>query len=332
MESSTKGKAKRRHLNSTECAEMSRGLEGSQPLTLPHHVSYMRSISDPNKRWYPRWYPRTPKKRRNAELSKDERQPDITQFFPSSGVVKVVSPKKAAMSQASCSIKSHGLNGELIPKREPFEEDEEVLATPIKEEPEEEDYLEGMTTDMFGDDAEFERCASDQACTNCPEEEEVEALPDAHYGLLGSSRDLAQPQGHVDHLPEEVLSLVLSLLPADDLYCHISLVCHRWRNIVAQPLFVPWKKLYYRYTRKERTALKEINGILETHRIVKKDPECVLHLVEFMAQFKPIQRVKPEAVSLSLKRHRLFTQAEACIKHRLPKLWGIEGVCNAMGW
>ncbi|XP_010899604.2 F-box DNA helicase 1 isoform X2 [Esox lucius] len=324
MESSTKGKAKRRHLNSVECAEMSRRLEGSKPLTQPHHVSYMHSTSDSNKGLYPR----TPTKRKKRDLSRDEQQRDITQFFPLTGVV---SPRKAALAQASCSIKTHGLNVELIPKKELFEEEEEVLDTPIKEEPEDEvDYLEGLTTDMFGDDEDFERCASDPACMNHPkeEEEEVEALPDAHYGLLGSSRVLTQPQGHVDDLPEEVLSMVLSLLPTEDLYCHVSLVCHRWRNIVTQPLFVPWKKLYYRYTKKEREAVKKINGILETHRIKKNDPECVLHVVEFMAQYKPIQRVKPDAVLQSLRRHRLFPQAEACIKNRLPKLGGIEGGPN----
>uniref|UniRef100_A0A3P8ZMA4 F-box DNA helicase 1 n=1 Tax=Esox lucius TaxID=8010 RepID=A0A3P8ZMA4_ESOLU len=269
MESSTKGKAKRRHLNSVECAEMSRRLEGSKPLTQPHHVSYMHSTSDSNK----------------------------------------------------------GDDGDDVKALA------QVLDTPIKEEPEDEvDYLEGLTTDMFGDDEDFERCASDPACMNHPkeEEEEVEALPDAHYGLLGSSRVLTQPQGHVDDLPEEVLSMVLSLLPTEDLYCHVSLVCHRWRNIVTQPLFVPWKKLYYRYTKKEREAVKKINGILETHRIKKNDPECVLLSVccRFMAQYKPIQRVKPDAVLQSLRRHRLFPQAEACIKNRLPKLGGIEGGPN----
>ncbi|KAK6314862.1 hypothetical protein J4Q44_G00143910 [Coregonus suidteri] len=48
----------------------------------------------------------------------------------------------------------------------------------------------------------------------------------------------------------------------------------------------------------------------------------------FMAQYKPSQRVKPEAVLQSVRTHCLFPQAEACIKHRLPKLEGIEGGPN----
>uniref|UniRef100_A0A4W5QP50 F-box DNA helicase 1 n=1 Tax=Hucho hucho TaxID=62062 RepID=A0A4W5QP50_9TELE len=288
------GKAKRRHLNSEECREISRRPEGSQPLTQPHSVTRRHSNSDTNRGLYPR----TPTKRKR-DASDDKQPQGITKFFP---VVKVFSTQKATI-------------------------EEEALATPMKEEPEDKkvDYLEGLTTDMFGDDKEFERCWSDPApALMNHHEEEVEPLPDALYGLLGSSRGLTRPQGHVDDLPEEVLMLVLSLLPAEDLYCNVSLVCQRWRNIVTQSLFVPWKKLYYRYTKKEIGAVKEIDVILETHRIIKDDQESILHIVEFMAQYKPSQRVKPEAVLQSVRTHRLFPQAEACIKHRLPKLEGIE--------
>uniref|UniRef100_A0A8C7CVA9 F-box DNA helicase 1 n=1 Tax=Oncorhynchus kisutch TaxID=8019 RepID=A0A8C7CVA9_ONCKI len=323
-------KAKRRHLNSEECREISRRPEGSQPLTQPHSVTRRHSNSDT----YRGLYPRTPTKRKRGTAHlyarDDKKQQGITKFFPVISVVKVLSPQKAALSQGSGSVKTEGLNGELIPKIETIEE--KALATSMKEEPEDEkvDYLEGLTTDMFGDDKEFERCWSDPdpALMNHHEEEEVEALPDALYGLLGSSRGLAHPQGHVDDLPEEVLMLVLSLLPAEDLYCNVSLVCQRWRNIVTQSLFVPWKKLYYRYTKKEINAVKEINAILETHRIIKDDQESILHIVEFMAQYKPSQKVKPESVLQSVRTHCLFPQAEACIKHRLPKLEGIEGGPN----
>ncbi|XP_045554602.1 F-box DNA helicase 1-like [Salmo salar] len=165
--------------------------------------------------------------------------------------------------------KTKGLNGELIPKMKEEPEDEKV------------DYLEGLTTDMFGDDKEFERCWSDPDPAFMNHHEE--ALPDAFYGLLGSSRGLSHSQGYMDVLPEEVLMLVLSLLPSEDLYCNVSLVCQRWRNIITQSL-------------KEIDALKEINAILETHRIKKNDQESILHIVEFMAQYKPSQRVKPGAV------------------------------------
>lgn len=92
-----------------------------------------------------------------------------------------------------------------------------------------EDLLEGMTAEMFGDDEEFEKYGL------CGDEEEVEPLPDAHYGLLGSNSVLQEPQGRMDDLPEEVLEQILSLVPAPDLYRSVSLVCHRWKNIVDNP-------------------------------------------------------------------------------------------------
>lgn len=105
------------------------------------------------------------------------------------------------------------LAAELVP--EPHKKQEEVV-----------DYLEGMTAEMFGGDDEFDRFDSDI------HNEEVEPLPDAHYGLLGSGKVLLQPQGCIDDLPEEVLRQVLCLVPAQDLYRNVSRVCHRWRNII----------------------------------------------------------------------------------------------------
>lgn len=116
------------------------------------------------------------------------------------------------------------------PEAEDEIDDDSLLAVEMpqskpKEEPEV-DYLEGMTAEMFWNDGEFDQCDIHN------EEDEVEALPDAHYGLLGSNSALLEPQGCMDDLPEEVLREVLCLVPARDLYRSVSLVCHRWRNIV----------------------------------------------------------------------------------------------------
>lgn len=88
------------------------------------------------------------------------------------------------------------------------------------------DYLEGMTAEMFGADDVFD---------SYNEDDDVEALPDAHYGLLGSSKELLQPDGCIDDLPEEILREILCQIPARDLYCNVSLVCQRWRSIVQDP-------------------------------------------------------------------------------------------------
>lgn len=89
------------------------------------------------------------------------------------------------------------------------------------------DHLEGISPAMFGDDDEFYH--------GDIHDEEVDALPDVHYGLLGSSKNLVQPQSCIDDLPEEVLRQVLCHVPAQDLYRNISLVCHWWSNIVQDP-------------------------------------------------------------------------------------------------
>uniref|UniRef100_A0A3B4XRS4 DNA 3'-5' helicase n=1 Tax=Seriola lalandi dorsalis TaxID=1841481 RepID=A0A3B4XRS4_SERLL len=117
-------------------------------------------------------------------------------------------------------------------------DDATLLAAGTLTEPEEVDYLEGMTAEMFGED--FDSCDS----KFYKNEELVEELPDAHYGLLGSSGFLLQPQGCMDDLPEEVLWQVLCLLSAQDLYRSVIRVCHRWRNIVQDSKVTQTTELY----------------------------------------------------------------------------------------
>ena len=144
------------------------------------------------------------------------------------------------------------------PREDDDDDDDDVslLAALAEEHPETEkgegeeiDHLEGITSEMFNDTL-FE-CAAARDSTNQKagvrdlgeeeeEEEEVEPLPDAHYGLLGSSnRGLQEPQGRMEDLPEEVVRLILLLLPAQDLYRRVVLVCHAWRTIVQDPKVRP---------------------------------------------------------------------------------------------
>lgn len=64
---------------------------------------------------------------------------------------------------------------------------------------------------------------------------EIEPVPDAHYGLLGT-RNWEVPQGRIDELPVEALRHIFAFLPVTDLYQNLSLVCHCWREIVSDPL------------------------------------------------------------------------------------------------
>ncbi|KAM8740706.1 F-box DNA helicase 1 isoform 2-T2 [Acanthopagrus schlegelii] len=293
----------------------------------------------------------------SASASPSGQQKSINSFFSVKGVIRS-SPHKSP--QPCSSTQTNGLRGELFPKEEPEvvkEEDEEdddvsllsfampaepdveedevddvsLLAADIQPEPETKreeaplDHLEGMTAEMFWGDGDFD---SDFHKEN----EEVEALPDAHYGLLGSNKVLQEPQGCIDDLPEEVLRQVLCQVPAQDLYRSVSLVCHRWRNIVQDPKFVPFKKQYYRYMMMETTAVLEIYRALKKSRI--EDPELTMlsirHLIVLMAQHKLGERVRPEDILECVKKHRLFPQAEASIRLRIPDIkksfnLGLEG-------
>lgn len=178
-------------------------------------------------------------------------QKSINSFFSVTGVISS-SPHKS--SQPCSSTSTSGVNLELFPQEDDDDDDDDIslLAAPIAAELESEknevddesllaaelmlqpdtrqvDYLEGMTAEMFGHDEDFDKGDSNY---KEEEEEEVEALPDKHYGLLGNNKVLQEPQGCMNDLPEEVLRHVLGFVPAQDLYRSAIVVCHRWRNIV----------------------------------------------------------------------------------------------------
>ncbi|XP_020508172.2 F-box DNA helicase 1 [Labrus bergylta] len=356
MEVATKRKVKRRHLNAAECDELGRSAEGTDALTRPRTFNQTQTQGNCNPNWG--LYPRTPTKRRkngpsdSVSGSPSGQQKSINSFFSVTGVIRSSPHKSPQPSSSTC---TNGVNVDLFPEAEDEDEDDDVslLAAPMAVELEAEDevddvsllaadieprpdkrqnmtvdYLEGMTAEMFGDDEEF-----DQGGNNIrDEDEEVEALPDEHFGLLGNDKVLQEPQGCMDDLPEEVLRQVLSLVPAQDLYRSVIHVCHSWRNIVEDTKFVPFKKKYFRYMMKEKVTVMEIMAILKTSKITKPAPpeHSIRHLVVLMAQHKVGERVRPEDVLECVKKHRLFPQAEASIRLRIPDIkksfnLGIEG-------
>ncbi|XP_034529352.1 F-box DNA helicase 1 [Notolabrus celidotus] len=350
MEVAVKGKVKRRHLNAAECNELGQGAEGSDSLTRPNTVNQAGGSCNPNRGLYPR----TPSKRRKCAAvsgSPSGQQKSINNFYSVTGVISS-SPHKSP--QPCSSTSTSGVNVELFPNDQDDDDDDvSLLAAPMTaglgaEEDEVDDasllaaetmqqydtrqvdYLEGMTAEMFGDDEDF-----DQGGTNIhneEEEEEVEALPDKHYGLLGSNKVLQEPQGCMDDLPEEVLRQVLGFVPAQDLYRSANFVCHRWRNIVKDATFVPFKKKYFRFMMKEKETVEDIVAILKNNNITipALREHSIRNLVVFMAQHKVGERVRPEDVLECVKKHRLFPQAEASIRLRIPDVkksfnLGIEG-------
>ncbi|XP_032842653.2 F-box DNA helicase 1 isoform X1 [Tyto alba] len=156
---------------------------------------------------------------------------------------------------------------------------------------------------------------------------EIEPVPDAHYGLLGT-RNWEVPQGSIDELPVEVLRNIFAFLPVTDLYQNLSLVCHCWREIVNDPLFIPWKKLYHRYLMKEDTALHRVEQILQDFAITKDQEGCVLGMIRYVSAMPTGRKVDPSAVLRCLKSHHLFSKAEVCVVNNLPHLQSRTGPEN----
>lgn len=158
-------------------------------------------------------------------------QTGITEFFSVTGVISS-SPQKDNKTP----VKDEEQH------KTPVKEEEE-LAAPLdsKDEDLTEDFMEGITEDMFDEDMfdevsvkkEKEFLVSEKK--EVDEEYPVDGLPDAHYGLLGVQGGDAVPQGHVQDLPDEILRTLFGHLPAEDLYRHISLVCQRWRIVAMDP-------------------------------------------------------------------------------------------------
>ncbi|KAM6214374.1 F-box DNA helicase 1 [Rhynchocyon petersi] len=152
-------------------------------------------------------------------------------------------------------------------------------------------------------------------------------IPDTHYGLLGAL-SCHEPQGLICSLPSEVLRHIFAFLPVEDLYWNLSLVCHLWRELISDPLFIPWKKLYHRYLMNEEQAVNKVDGILLNYGIKKESDLCVLNLIRYTATTKCSPSVNPEKVLWSLRDHPLLPEAEACVRQHLPDLFIASGGVN----
>ncbi|TRY64669.1 hypothetical protein DNTS_028699 [Danionella cerebrum] len=305
MESSMRGRAKRRHLGPSECSELSQSNTGNQSLTQPFSSNLSKG--------YPKrgLQPRTPTKRRRRHASDNTGpQKGITDFFAVTGVISS-SPQKKDVTPV---------------KKEQEDED-------VREEENLEDFMEGITEEMFADDFELESTPvkvnkdhSDVSfCEELDDEDLIEALPDEHFGLLGVQNGQEVPQGHIQDLPDEILLDLFALLPAEDLYRNIARVCRHWNTLAMDPEFLPWKKLYCRYRKRESKALNEVKMIMDGNQIDKKHDLCLLNMIRYMSQFKHSKRVNLKDVLECIKVHQLYAHAEACLKDRLPELVDDKG-------
>ncbi|KAM4784167.1 F-box DNA helicase 1 isoform 1-T1 [Cyanocitta cristata] len=328
---------KKRHLTAPECEALAQSAEGSSPLRQP--LSQGRGREGGNRGLHPtrgtRRHPRGPGRQRN-----------ILDFFGKQQEKHQV----GAAGMRSCGIKEEPLDPFFPGSSDSFRDsrdtssnsslcldDQDFVAAPRGHSrkralPTAASGVPKAEQDPWGEPDEKipDLSRIKQEC----EDLEVEPLPDTHYGLLGT-RNWEVPQGTMDDLPAEVLRNIFAFLPVPDLYQNLSLVCHSWREIIRDPLFIPWKKLYQRYLMKEDTALRRVEQILQEFSITKEQEGCVLGLIRLVSSTATGPKVDPSVVLRSLGSHPLFPKAQVCVLHKFPdlkskagpeKMWAILAV------
>ncbi|XP_068025390.1 F-box DNA helicase 1 isoform X1 [Melanerpes formicivorus] len=331
---------KKTHLTADDCEALAQSMEGSSPLTQP--LAQRQCTGDVNRGLYPTHR----KKRRQGGQAQ---QKNITDYF------RVSQTNVGTSRTKNCGVKEEILDLFLpdaddsfsivssvmeMSTDSSFQEDEDVAPAPrdrfrkrplstapagvpkleqhLWGEPEEKPMVvhpEHRQIKQEGRQIKQEGSQVKQELDDM----DIEPVPDAHYGLLGT-RNWEVPQAGIDELPVEILRNIFALLPVTDLYQNLSLVCHSWREIIKDPLFIPWKKLYHRYLMKEDEALHRVEIILRNFAITKENKECILGLVRHVSTMLTGQKVNPSAVLQCLRSHHLFSKAEICVVSKLPHL------------
>ncbi|XP_026723828.1 F-box DNA helicase 1 [Athene cunicularia] len=325
---------KKTHLTADDCEALARSAEGSSSLTQP--LSQRQSRGDVNQGLHP-----TPRRRR--QRGGQGQQTNITDYFKISQTQEVgpggTKPSRIKeelldpiFSEPDDSFSSVSTVMEISGDSS-FLEDEDLVPTPGKSSRKQplSAAAAGVKTehDLWGEPEKKpvvvhpERSQIKQELDDM----EIEPVPDAHYGLLGT-RKWEVPQGSIDKLPVEVLRNIFALLPVMDLYQNLSLVCRRWRDIVSDPLFIPWKKLYHQYLMKEDTALRRVEQVLQDFVITEEQEGCIFGLIRYVSTIPTRRTVDPSVVLQCLKSHHLFSKAEVCVVNKLPRLQSSPGPEN----
>ncbi|XP_074725748.1 F-box DNA helicase 1 isoform X1 [Strix uralensis] len=340
MEFSTK-RFKKTHLTADDCEALARSAEGSSSLTQP--LSQRHSRGDVNQGLHP-----THRTRR--QRGGQGQQKNITDYFKISqtqevgaGGTKNSRIKEELLdpifSEPDDSFSSVSTVMEISSDSSSFLEDKDLV--PTARESSRKQPLSAAAAgvhktehDLWGEPEKKpvvvhpEHSQIKQERSQIKQEldaMEIKPVPDAHYGLLGT-RNWEVPRGSIDKLPVEVLRSIFALLPVMDLYQNLSLVCRCWRDIISDPLFIPWKKLYHRYLMKEDTALRKVEQVFSA--ITEEQEGCVFGLIRYVSTIPTSQKVDPSAVLQCLKSHHLFSKAEVCVVNKLPRLRSRTGPEN----
>ncbi|XP_070610573.1 F-box DNA helicase 1-like [Erythrolamprus reginae] len=156
------------------------------------------------------------------------------------------------------------------------------------------------------------------------EDVEMDPLPDVQFGLLGTTSGDDLPQGTMERLPDEILEEIFALVPVVDLLQNLCLVCRRWKRIISDVRFIPWKKVYYQYLKGVEQASLTLRIILRRYGLTKENPQSMLGFIRCVAGVRSCHCRDPTAVLACLKRHSLFLKVEVCIAKSFPDLDGLK--------
>uniref|UniRef100_A0A8C3I2V1 F-box DNA helicase 1 n=1 Tax=Chrysemys picta bellii TaxID=8478 RepID=A0A8C3I2V1_CHRPI len=321
-----------RHLTASDCEAFSQSGEGSSSLTQP--FSQRRASGDLNRGLYPTYRTKRQQEGQGHQRSitdyfKVSQRPPTGNKVAKSNEVKEESLDSFFMDEGledHCALLGCDGDAKTAPWG-PVASRKRPLCSEGAGSNYTEDSRCGGTDKKPTMDSSLKYFPGDTQIRQDPDVIEIDPIPDSYFGLLGTSCG-KEPQGHIDQLPNEVLSIIFAFLPVTDLCLNLSLVCHRWREIISDPLFVLWKKLYRQYLMKEAQALLTVEWILDHYGITQEQDQCMLGFIRYMAASNATRRMDPETVLRCLKQHHLFTKAEICIIQRLPDLEGTAGAVN----
>ncbi|XP_016045256.1 F-box DNA helicase 1 isoform X2 [Erinaceus europaeus] len=331
-------RCKRKHLTAIDCQHLAR-----RHLAVTQAFGQRWTSRDPNHGLYPR-----PRAKRGTRTRGPEHQRQITEFFPvghqrGTNDMAKSNPGSQDSSQDSEGEVTFALESDCAPSPEgaggprkrpcPWEDEQSQGPGARQQDGASKRRLQAcVPLSCSGPQGAGYEAGDSLAQLSAEPDQELEdmgpePIPDACYGLLGTS-PCPEAQSHICGLPSEVLRHIFAFLPVEDLFWNLSLVCHLWRDIIRDPLFIPWKKLYHRYLMNEEQAVSKVDGILLSSGIEKEQDSCVLNLIRYTATSKCSPSVDPRRALWSLRDHPLLPEAEACVRQQLPDLHEATGAVN----
>ncbi|KAM4747278.1 F-box DNA helicase 1 [Rhinophrynus dorsalis] len=312
---------RRKHLTEWDCQKLAQSREGSSSLTQP--FSQRRTSRDVNLGLYPlsrteRWA----RGRASIHFQKYTTACESTGVADTSSVNQSEIPVNVQMTDLPESedelfsnhmdeiLENDSLSQPSPSRKRPFSsagcemQDSKQCCLGIKDQ-------KPSSSSFFEDNEE----ADDEEMVHI-----LDLLPDSCYGLLGTPDHKDLTYEHINKFPVELIQCIFGFLPIVDLYKNVSLVCRQWKDLVSNPLFIPWKKLYHQYLGKEARAVCKVDHLLKRNLITPEQDLCVLNLIRYFAALK-CPRMEDQGAALGcLKCHHLYPLAEVCITQQMPEL------------